>query len=76
MTSSATLIERLRRAALTAEPERDVAVVLSEFIDDGGLEPIDNPFHPAQREPNTGLVATLACNDKITVTLVRSADGD
>ncbi len=75
MTSSATLIERLRRAALTAEPERDVAVVLSEFVDDGGLEPIDNPFHPAQREPNNGLVATLASNENITVTLVRSADG-
>ncbi len=75
MTSSATLIERLRRAAMTAEPERDIAVVLSEFVDDGGLEPIDNPFHPAQREPNTGLVATLASNEVITVTLVRSADG-
>ena len=75
MTSSATLIERLRRAAMTAEPERDIAVVLSEFVDDGGLEPIDNPFPPAQREPNTGLVATLASNESITVTLVRSADG-
>lgn len=75
MTSSATLIERLRRAATTAEPERDVAVVLSEFIDDGGLEAVDNPFHPDQREPNTGLVATIASNRFITVTLVRSADG-
>ncbi|NNF53509.1 MAG: hypothetical protein HKN03_03600 [Acidimicrobiales bacterium] len=75
MTSSATLIERLRRAAMTAEPERDVAVVLSEFVDDGGLEPVDNPFHAAQREPNTGLVATIASNKYITVTLIRSADG-
>ncbi len=75
MTSSATLIERLRRSALSAEPERDVAVVLSEFADEGGLEPVDDPFHPARREPVTGLLATMASNSSITVTLVRSAEG-
>ncbi len=72
MTSVATLAERLRRAAAGADPLRDAAVVLSEFLDDGGLEPVDDPFHPARREPAAGSVARLAAGPESTVVLIRS----
>jgi len=75
MTSTSTLVERLRRAANSGEPTRDVAVVMSEFIDDGGLELVDDPFHPARKDPVDGLVAQLACGDEVSVILIRSAPG-
>ncbi len=75
MTSTSTLAERLRRAANSGEPMRDVAVVMSEFIDDGGLELVDDPFHPARKDSVDGLVAQLACSDEVSVILIRSAPG-
>jgi len=75
MTSTSTLAERLRRASLSGEPLRDVAVVMSEFIDEGGVELVDDPFHPARKDPVRGLVAVLESNDNISVILIRSAPG-
>lgn len=72
MTSLATLAERLRRASAGADPLRDAAVVLSEFLDDGGLEPVDDPFHPARRDPAAGSVAPLTTGPDSTVVLIRS----
>lgn len=70
MTSVATLVERLRRAVAGADPVRDAAVVLSEFIDDGGVEPVDDPFHPARRGSVAGAVALVS--EDPTVVLTRS----
>ncbi|MFW2382305.1 MAG: hypothetical protein ACN4GZ_11145 [Acidimicrobiales bacterium] len=75
MTSTATLVERLRRATHSGEPMRDIAVVVSEFIDDGGIELVDDPFHPARKDPAEGLVATLESNEEVSVILIRSAPG-
>ncbi len=75
MTSTSTFVERLRRAANSGEPMRDVAVVMSEFIDDGGVELVDDPFHPARKDPVDGLVAIIASTEEISVILVRSAAG-
>jgi hypothetical protein len=72
MTSIATLVERLRRATGTSEPERDIAVILSEFVDDGGVELIDDPFHPARKAPVEGPVATLAVTAALAVVLERN----
>lgn len=74
MTSVSTLVERLRRASAGADPLRDAAVVLSEFLDDGGLEPIDDPFHPARRDAVTGPTAILARTQEATVVLARSTE--
>lgn len=71
MTSVATLVDRLRRAAAGTDPVRDAAVVLSEFIDEGGLEPVDDPFHPARRAAVTGPVASLSGDP--TIVLIRSS---
>jgi len=75
MTSTATLVERLRRATRSGEPMRDIAVVVSEFIDDGGIELVDDPFHPARKDPVEGLVANLESNTEISVVLIRAAPG-
>jgi predicted metal-dependent enzyme (double-stranded beta helix superfamily) len=75
MTSTSTLAERLRRASQSAEPIRDVAVIMSEFIGEGGVEPVDDPFHPARKNAVEGLVAPLESTDGISVILIRSAPG-
>jgi predicted metal-dependent enzyme (double-stranded beta helix superfamily) len=75
MTSTSTLVERLRRAANSGDPMRDIAVVMSEFIDDGGVELVDDPFHPARKDPVDGLIATLASTQALSAILVRSAPG-
>ncbi len=75
MTSLATLIERLRRAAQSGEPMRDVAVVVSEFVDDGGVELVDDPFHPARKDREEGLVAPISATSDTSVLLIRSAAG-
>lgn len=75
MTSLSTLIERLRRAAQSGEPTRDVAVVVSEFVDDGGVELVDDPFHPARKDREEGLVAPVSLTKDTAVILIRSAAG-
>ena len=75
MTSLSTLIERLRRAAQSGEPMRDVAVVVSEFVDDGGVELVDDPFHPARKDRQEGLVAPISATRDTAVVLIRSAAG-
>ncbi len=54
---------------------RDVAVVVSEFVDDGGIELVDDPFHPARKDPVTGLIAPMAANADLTVVAIRAAPG-
>ncbi len=75
MTSLSTLVERLRRAAQSGEPMRDVAVVVSEFVDDGGVELVDDPFHPARKDRQEGLVAPVSLTEDAAVVLIRSAAG-
>ncbi len=75
MTSLSTLVERLRRAAQSGESTRDCAVVLSEFIDEGGVELLDDPFHPARRDRVEGLIAPIASTKELSVVIARSAAG-
>ena len=75
MTSLSTLVERLRRAAHSGEATRDCAVVLSEFIDEGGLELLDDPFHHAKRDRVEGLIAPITSTEEFCVVITRSAAG-
>jgi len=75
MTSISTLVERIRRATHSGEPMRDIAVVVSEFVDDGGIELVDDPFHPARKDRVTGLIAPLSTSSELTMVAIRSAPG-